>query len=286
MTSKNSTTRTPLRKWFAQLRPVHKGILLTAGAVCTATIAAQLTPEPKLDTLTVAADFDKTAPTDAFVLADATATDSDRDLIWSRCLLGQTFADGGCTGVATEFDSWQAALDAAEAQAAQGWRLPNIKELASITEDTQVLPALNVSVFPFADGLAYYSHAGTTERTDYSNYVSSSSEYPNEKCIEQGSSWSKKWVGEQSGWECQPAVIPAQYSVQANAAYLWSSTPAPFPSYVSDPVEAKDTLIYALDSSEGSIQSIRQDGQAIGGYGDTANEKRARYILLVKDASS
>ncbi len=77
-------------------------------------------------------------PADNFqVSSDGTEVINATDgLVWSRCLVGQIYAagddEGGgvCTGNATEFANWQAALNAVtDEQKAEGWRVANIKEL-------------------------------------------------------------------------------------------------------------------------------------------------------------
>lgn len=74
----------------------------------------------------------------------------ETQLIWQRCSLGQTWNGTTCTGTATKYN-WQEALIAAqEADAVDlaGLRLPNIKELSTITERLCVRPAINEAIFP------------------------------------------------------------------------------------------------------------------------------------------
>lgn len=96
-------------------------------------------------------DFDATSVADEFVdNGDGTATDSELGLMWMRCSLGQTWEDDTCTGDASEF-TWQQALVAAhgyEYAEQLGWRVPNMKELASLTERSCVRPAINETFFP------------------------------------------------------------------------------------------------------------------------------------------
>jgi uncharacterized protein DUF1566 len=106
-------------------------------------------------------------PTSRYFFSDAgdTVTDRATGLIWQRCLLGQTFQDGGtpfvyqddtCSDTPNAARSWSAALQGAvdynseQAAAGQpaGWRVPNRKELATIEELRCTLPALNPIVFP------------------------------------------------------------------------------------------------------------------------------------------
>lgn len=83
-------------------------------------------------------------------LGDGTVLHSATGLIWQRCALGQTWSDDTCSGTAVKYN-WQGALVAAQSEDAaslEGWRLPNIKELATITERLCVRPAINETLFP------------------------------------------------------------------------------------------------------------------------------------------
>jgi hypothetical protein len=67
-----------------------------------------------------------------------------------RCSLGQTWSGNTCVGDASELN-WQQALQAAHGYKfanKKGWRVPNIKELATITERSCVRPAINEELFP------------------------------------------------------------------------------------------------------------------------------------------
>jgi hypothetical protein len=74
--------------------------------------------------------------------------DTHTRLIWQGCSAGQQGAD--CQPVA-EFMNWQNALPYCEGLVWGGfddWRLPNIRELASIVDNTQVRPAIDTRAFP------------------------------------------------------------------------------------------------------------------------------------------
>jgi Protein of unknown function (DUF1566) len=85
-------------------------------------------------------------------------TDRLNRLVWRRCAEGQTLDVTGsrCLGRATRF-VWRDAL--AQAQAAgSGWRLPNIKELASLSDLALVDPAIDTLAFPdVPNGDAHWS---------------------------------------------------------------------------------------------------------------------------------
>jgi hypothetical protein len=89
---------------------------------------------------------------------DGTLTDHRTGLTWSRCSSGQVWQGGACTGLAAELD-WESAETYARAVNQQGdlfyadWRLPNLRELASISEVNCRDPRINVEAFPAtADG--------------------------------------------------------------------------------------------------------------------------------------
>ncbi|WP_227431159.1 DUF1566 domain-containing protein [Psychrobacter sp. I-STPA6b] len=273
------------------------GVALIAGTA----IAAELMPEPSIAPVDAPAEFTADNPTDVYTLEQANATDKASQLIWSRCLVGQTFTDGACQGEPTEFTSWQAAIDATQLQAKDGWRLPNIKELVSITETTQVFPAINTSVFPFAKNLRFYNHEETREKPDYGKWVPQA-EHAGQTCTED--EWGR--MTDQAGWTCLNPQIPAKYIPEVSSPYIWSSTPVAYIPYQKPswgeplPLEEQEAqneksrksanFVYALDLAEGTPNQVTRDGIAIGEtdegkYSDVYKEKRARYILLVKDMS-
>ena len=92
-----------------------------------------------------------TTPTTNFVdNEDGTVTDSKLGLMWMRCSVGQSWQENSCIGDASKLN-WQQALVTAHGYSyasQQGWRLPNVKELASITEGQCVRPAINIELFP------------------------------------------------------------------------------------------------------------------------------------------
>lgn len=103
--------------------------------------------------------------TNRFVVNDdGTVTDSQTGLQWMQCSLGQQWQNASCIGDASEL-SWQQALQQAHGyQFADtlGWRLPNIKELASISERACVRPAINAEVFPNTRGDDYWTSTPST----------------------------------------------------------------------------------------------------------------------------
>ncbi|MEP0356665.1 DUF1566 domain-containing protein [Paraglaciecola sp.] len=100
---------------------------------------------------TCLSDFDSSIQETEFTdNSDGTATDKGLGLIWMRCSIGQTWENETCTGDGLEL-TWQEALLIAhgyEYADSLGWRLPNMKELASLTERSCVRPAINELFFP------------------------------------------------------------------------------------------------------------------------------------------
>lgn len=105
-------------------------------------------------------------------------TDQKTGLIWRRCAEGMVFSDGTCMGTAGKF-THEAALQQATTQASStgiAWRLPNIKELASIADKKSsptrraAFPATPVGLFWSASPGAGNS-AGTWRAAFYNGNV-------------------------------------------------------------------------------------------------------------------
>jgi hypothetical protein len=100
-----------------------------------------------------------------FVPEGDEVNDVGSGLVWRRCVEGQAWTGSGCAGTPLLL-GWVAALDHARAQAAGGtpWRLPNVKELASLTDTTRTGPAIDPTAFP--DTPAGYTLSATHEQGD------------------------------------------------------------------------------------------------------------------------
>jgi len=93
---------------------------------------------------------------------DGTLTDRRSGLTWARCSAGQVWRDGGCTGAPSSLD-WPAAESYVRAVNEHGdlfyadWRIPNLRELASISEVNCRDPRINVEAFPSTGEGFYWS---------------------------------------------------------------------------------------------------------------------------------
>lgn len=81
-------------------------------------------------------------------------TDSATGLVWRRCSEGQTWSGNACSGIALAY-THQAALQRANSQF--GWRLPNVKELSSLTNKANNNPAIDFVAFPSTISNFYWS---------------------------------------------------------------------------------------------------------------------------------
>lgn len=93
---------------------------------------------------------------DRFTINGAEVTDKRTGLIWKRCSEGQSWSGSTCTGSATTH-THEGALALAQSQAATGWRLPNVKELASLADKGCQNPAIDSTAFPNTPSYGYWS---------------------------------------------------------------------------------------------------------------------------------
>lgn len=98
---------------------------------------------------------------------DGTVSEPRTGLMWDVCALG-THADTGCAGT-DEITTWQDALwlvrerNNANWRGHNDWRMPNVKELASLIDATRQRPTIDHRHFPAAAGAAHWT--ATTHHT-------------------------------------------------------------------------------------------------------------------------
>lgn len=93
----------------------------------------------------------ETTPSSRFSINGGTVTDNETGLTWKRCMEGYNYSNGICSIDSVITYTWQEALQLGSDSGFAGqsdWRLPNTKELASITEMMCQTPALNEALFP------------------------------------------------------------------------------------------------------------------------------------------
>ncbi|MCI5161152.1 MAG: DUF1566 domain-containing protein [Candidatus Electrothrix sp. AX5] len=106
-------------------------------------------------------DMISLTPTDQFTdsKGDGTVTDTATGLMWKRCLEGQTYSGGVCSGTLKTVN-WEDALVSSPSFAGYtDWRLPNIKELQSIVEEQCYSPAVNLELFPDTPAAGVWSNS-------------------------------------------------------------------------------------------------------------------------------
>lgn len=101
-------------------------------------------------------------PVENFQVDELVVSDRTTGLMWQRCFVGLSGAD--CRQGELRAMSWPAALQHAEQVNRDGgfagfhnWRLPSIKELATIAEVQCANPALNRLLFPNAPAVQVWS---------------------------------------------------------------------------------------------------------------------------------
>ncbi|CAK0769344.1 exported hypothetical protein [Gammaproteobacteria bacterium] len=139
-------------------------------AVPISALMLALSPLTGWATQTCSATVPASTPNSAFTdPIPGTVTDTTTGLMWKRCPEGQTFVPGtintrlDCSGDVQSY-TWQQALQRPKVHNDDGgfagytdWRLPNIKELASIVEDKCYDPAINMLKFPGTPSANFWS---------------------------------------------------------------------------------------------------------------------------------
>lgn len=113
---------------------------------------------------------------------DGTVTALKTGLMWKQCAEGLSGSDCA-TGSLIEFNIWQQALQRAQTVNSGGgyagftdWRVPNIKELASLTELQCMQPAINLTRFPNTPNNYFWSSSIYAGDGSYTQLVGRSGE--------------------------------------------------------------------------------------------------------------
>ena len=148
-------------------------IIRIVACLSAALFAAALSAQTCRDSITAS------TPTIRFSLSDNTTIDNTTNLEWQRCRLGTTW-DGSANGCSDDGISdndaytWEQALEAAASNELNGdedWRLPNIKELASIVEEACYEPAINHELFPDTPASEFWSSSPYADYSHDARYI-------------------------------------------------------------------------------------------------------------------
>lgn len=109
------------------------------------------------------------SPTSRFVAeGDGTTVDQLTQLMWMRCPLGQTWSGRDCQGEAQRV-RWQDGLAEAERINRTGshfyndWRVPSLRELATVAERQCTRPRINLQVFPGTPSAGFWTSTGRAQ---------------------------------------------------------------------------------------------------------------------------
>jgi hypothetical protein len=140
-------------------------LLLVTGAAAAQVVPAACDTQPS------------TLPAERFNdNGDGTATDKQSQLVWMRCATGQQWRNAQCTGSAARF-SWDEARRHVERVNKRGdafhdeWRLPSLRELASITDRRCATPRTNADVFPGTPSAGFWTTTARPRGDDAGDQV-------------------------------------------------------------------------------------------------------------------
>lgn len=128
----------------------------------------------KVGTVYQDTDIAATTPTADFVdNGDGTVTHKLTGLMWKRCGEGQAWSGTTCTGTLATY-SWDQAMGATGSVYAghDDWRLPNVKELATLVEQRCWWPAINHEIFPAVPSDSYFWSSTPGAWTDVAWFLS------------------------------------------------------------------------------------------------------------------
>lgn len=109
-----------------------------------------------------------------FTISGEEVTDKRTGLVWKRCSEGQTLSGNSCIDTAAGYTHEQAlarAKSANTADSATGWRLPNVKELASLADRGCQSPAIDSTAFPGTSSPWWYWSSSPLVSNSYYAWV-------------------------------------------------------------------------------------------------------------------
>ena len=94
-----------------------------------------------------------------FIAQEHIVVDLERQIEWLRCSVGQRWNGSECSGniVNLSLDMVPKALEIANKQLGDGWRLPSKAELQSIVCKTCPSPKIDKAIFPNTDNAPYWT---------------------------------------------------------------------------------------------------------------------------------
>lgn len=149
-------------KTFHLKAMTSKLLVVAAAGLLSSNVAAQTC----YDTLTATSLVENFS-----LLSNGLAQDKTTGLMWMRCAYGQSWdnTNSTCTGSPQQI-TWQDALQASVSVSDGGytdWRLPNVKEIATIVEKSCVDPSLNETVFPASSSENYWTSSTVVGDASY-----------------------------------------------------------------------------------------------------------------------
>ncbi len=111
---------------------------------------------------------------------NGTLLDTKTGWLWKKCSEGQSGT--GCTGSSLQYTRQQA-LEKAKSVNNEGfagykdWRVPTVKELASIVERQCIRPAINLTLFPNTPSDIFWTSEPYSDRTRHAWYFNLSHGY-------------------------------------------------------------------------------------------------------------